>query len=214
MIHAVKTVTVGDLESVIDSPIVLYRGDREVEVQFTILEQTYTFNDDNNLIKSSNASHGQLVLNTPSGENMFSEVSKCYDGNVVFVVTKDMIDELQEVGFYSFQIRLYDSTQTSRITIPPVFNGFDIRNPIAAEDEGNIVGQALVDYSRIHKDLPDEELPVFDGQGNYNKTDWAHHDVITENKMDKIENALYTINSNLQAIINRVKEIEDKLNNQ
>ena len=214
MIHATRTVTVGDKESSIDKPIMLYRGDKEVEIQFTILEQSYTFNDDNNLIKSSNASHGQLVLNTPSGENMFSEVSKCYDGNVVFVVTKDMIDELQEVGFYSFQIRLYDSSQTSRITIPPVFNGFDIRNPIAAEDEGNIVDQALVDYSRVHRNLPDEELPLFDVQGNYNKTDWSHHDVITENKLDKIENALYTINSNLQAIIDRVKEIEDGLNNQ
>lgn len=198
MIHAVKTVTVGDFESIIDSPIVLYRGDREVEIQFTILKNSYTFNDENNLIKSSNASHGQLVLNTPSGENMFSEVSKCYDGNVVFVVTKDMIDELQEVGFYSFQIRLYDSSQTSRITIPPVFKGFDIRNPIAAEDETNVVDQGMVDYARIFKNQSNEELPTFDWKGNYNKTEWVHHDTITENKMNKIEDALYSINANVR----------------
>jgi len=34
MIHTIRTVAVGDQESKIDSPIILYRGDREVEVEF------------------------------------------------------------------------------------------------------------------------------------------------------------------------------------
>ena len=36
MIHTNRTVTVGNQESIIDSPIILYRGDREVEVEFTL----------------------------------------------------------------------------------------------------------------------------------------------------------------------------------
>ena len=199
MIHAIRTVTVGDNESIIDKPIVLYRGDREVEIEFTLLGNEFRFSDDGNVIKSSNASHGQLVLNTPSGENMFSEVSKCHDGNVVFIITKEMIDEFIEVGFYSFQIRLYDGAEMkSRMTIPPVLNGIDIRNPIAAEDETNVVDQGIVDYARIFKDQSNEELPTFDWQGNYNKTEWIHHDVITENKMNKIEDAIYSINANIK----------------
>lgn len=199
MIHATRTVTVGDNESIIDKPIVLYRGDREVEIEFTLLGNEFRFSDDGNVIKSSNASHGQLVLNTPSGENMFSEVSKCHDGNVVFIITKEMIDEFIEIGFYNFQIRLYDGVEMkSRMTIPPVLNGIDIRNPIAAEDEANVVDQGIVDYARIFKDQSNEELPTFDWQGNYNKTEWAHHDVITENRMNKIEDALYSINANVK----------------
>ena len=199
MIHATRTVTVGDNESIIDKPIVLYRGDREVEIEFTLLGNEFRFSDDGNVIKSSNASHGQLVLNTPSGENMFSEVSKCHDGNVVFIITKEMIDEFIEVGFYNFQIRLYDGVEMkSRMTIPPVLNGIDIRNPIAAEDETNVVDQGIVDYARIFKDQSNEELPTFDWSGAYNKTEWVHHDVITENKMNKIEDALYSINANVK----------------
>ena len=199
MIHTNRIVTVGEQESIIDRPIVLYRGDREVEIEFTLVGNEFTFSEEGNVIKSVNASHGQLVLNTPSGEHMFSELAECHEGKVVFVVTKEMIDEFIEMGFYSFQIRLYDSAEMkSRVTIPPVLSGFDIRNPIAAEDETNVVDQGIVDYARIFKDQSNEELPTFDWQGNYNKTEWAHHDVITENKMNKIEDALYSINANIK----------------
>ena len=199
MIHTNRIVTVGEQESIIDRPIVLYRGDREVEIEFTLVGNEFTFSEDGNVIKSVNASHGQLVLNTPSGEHMFSELAECHEGKVVFVVTKEMIDEFIEMGFYSFQIRLYDSAEMkSRVTIPPVMNGFDIRNPIAAEDETNVVDQGIVDHARIFKDQSDEELPTFDWTGVYNKTEWAHHDVITENKMNKIEDALYSISANVK----------------
>ena len=199
MIHANRIVTVGDQESIIDRPIVLYRGDREVEIEFTLVGNEFTFSEEGNVIKSVNASHGQLVLNTPSGEHMFSELAECHEGKVIFVVTKEMIDEFIEMGFYSFQIRLYDSAEMkSRVTIPPVMNGFDIRNPIAAEDETNVVNQGIVDYARVFKDQSNEEVHTFDWTGAYNKTEWVHHDVITENKMNKIEDALYSINANIK----------------
>ena len=199
MIHTSRIVTVGEQECIIDRPIVLYRGDREVEIEFTLVGNEFMFSEEGNVIKSVNASHGQLVLNTPSGEHMFSELAECHEGKVVFVVTKEMIDEFIEMGFYSFQIRLYDSAEMkSRVTIPPVMNGFDIRNPIAAEDETNVVDQGIVDYARIFKDQSNEELPTFDWTGAYNKTEWVHHDVITENKMNKIEDALYSINANIK----------------
>lgn len=199
MIHTNRIVTVGEQECIIDRPIVLYRGDREVEIEFTLVGNEFMFSEEGNVIKSVNASHGQLVLNTPSGEHMFSELAECHEGKVVFVVTKEMIDEFIEMGFYSFQIRLYDSAEMkSRVTIPPVMNGFDIRNPIAAEDETNVVDQGIVDYARIFKDQSNEELPTFTENGEYVKTEWAHHDVITENKMNKIEDALYSINANIK----------------
>ena len=212
MIHTKRTVTVGKQESIIDAPIILYRGDREVEVEFTLVGNKYTFSSGGNVIESANATHGQLVLNTPSGENMFSEVTECDNGKVVFVITKEMIDELIEVGFYSFQIRLYDSEElVSRVTIPPVQQGFDIRNPIAAEDETNVVDQALVDYSRIYKDQLDEEVPTFDWNGDYNKTEWEHHDLISANKLNKIEDALYTVNQGLSEDVNEFIQKADKM---
>ena len=215
MIHTSKTVAVGNQESIIDSPIVLYRGDREVEVEFTLTGNKYTFSNGGNVIKSVNATHGQLVLNTPTRENTFSEVTECHDGKVVFVITKEMIDELIEVGFYSFQIRLFDESQVSRVTIPPVYKGIDIRNPIAAEDETNVVDIGLVDYAVVVKD-EFEDLSTFLPDGNYNKTEWKSKDVISGVKLNKIEDALYTINGNMEssdlALFNQIDQVNQNIN--
>lgn len=217
MIHTIRTVAVGDQESKIDSPIILYRGDREVEVEFTINGSKFTFTNGGNVIKSTNATHGQLVINTPTGENMFSEVTECHDGKVVFVITKEMIDELIEVGFYSFQIRLFDESQVSRVTIPPVLKGIDIRNPIAAEDETNVVDIGLVDYAVVVKD-EFEDLSTFLPDGNYNKTEWETKDVISGAKLNKIEDALYNINSNMEAtdlaLLNRIERINQDIHSE
>ena len=67
MIHTNRIVTVGEQESIIDRPIVLYRGDREVEIEFTLVGNEFMFSEEGTVIKAVNASHGQLVLNTPSG---------------------------------------------------------------------------------------------------------------------------------------------------
>ena len=210
MIHTNRTVTVGNQESIIDSPIILYRGDREVEVEFTLNGNKFTFTNGGNVIRSTNATHGQLVINTPTGENMFSEVTECNEGKVVFLITKEMIDELIEIGFYSFQIRLFDESQVSRVTIPPVFQGIDIRNPIAAEDETNVVDIGLVDYAIVRKDEY-EFLATFLPDGSYNKTDWESTELITEAKLDKIEDALYTINENMESadmsLFNRIDKL-------
>ena len=210
MITTSRTVTVGNKESIIDTPIILYRGDRDVDVEFTINGNKYMFSHGGNVIYSTKASYGQLVINTPTGENMFSEITDCEDGKVIFTITKEMIDELVEVGFYSFQIRLFDATQIARVTLPPVYQGIDIRNPIAAEDETNVVNIGLVDYAIVQKD-ENENLATFLPDGSYNKTEWESRGVITEAKLDKIEDALYTINENMESadmsLFNRIDKL-------
>lgn len=214
MIHTSRTVTVGKMESNINEPIVLYRGDREVEVEFVLNGSKFMFTNGGNVIKSTNATHGQLVVNTPTGENMFSEVTECHEGKVVFVITKEMIDELIEVGFYSFQIRLFDESQVSRVTIPPVYQGIDIRNPIAAEDETDLVDIGLVDYSVVRKDYF-ENVATFLPNGDYNKTEWENKEVISAAKLNKIEDALYIINCNVVAselsLLNRIESVNQTL---
>ena len=209
MIHTSRIITVGKEESTLNDPIILYRGDRQVEVEFEIIGSDYTYTNGDNIIKTTNATHGQLVLNTPTGNNMFSEVTDCVDGKVIFVITGEMIDELEEVGFYSFQIRLFDETQGSRVTLPPIYKGVDIRNPIASEDHNNLVGLAIVDYAEIQNDN-NKELPTFDAFGDYNKTEWKNRDVIASNKLNKVEDALYKIHSKSKE---NETSFNDELNN-
>ena len=198
MIFTDRTITVRKGESRIDEPIVVYRGDYELEVRFTILNSKFRFMSGTNLIESEKASYGQLAILTPYGGNIFSDVVRCSDGSVTFVLTAEMLNQIEEVGLYSFQIRLMDYTKESRVSIPPIEYGIEVREPIASEDHDNSVNNAIVGYSIAKVVDPKEENvgDTFDANGQYNKTKWKTGDRISEGKLNKIEDAIDKINEN------------------
>ena len=201
MIFTERQITIRNGKSSINEPVILYRGDYEVSIRFTIMESKFRFKSGVNLVDSEKASHGQLAILAPYGGNVFSEIVKCEDGTVTFTLTKEMIDQLEEVGLYSFQIRLFDYYRESRVSIPPVEFGIEVREPVASEDHDNSVNNAIVGYSIAKVVDPNKEDvgDTFDAKGNYNKTYWETGDRITEGKLNKIEDAIDKINQNEKA---------------
>ena len=108
-----------------------------------------------------------------------------------------MIDQVDEVGQYAFQIRLFDEGKSSRLTLPPISDGLNICEPIAIESGEDVVGEAGVGYSRV---TYGETTGAFDEEGNYNETIWENGDLITEGKLNKIEEALDVINDKVKGI--------------
>ena len=136
MIYTASKVTIKNYQATIDKTIILYRGDRNVEIQFEILESVYRQYkvEGSNVILNLNASYGQLVVQKPDHTHILSDIVPTQDGKVIFTIPGELIDETVEVGQYTFQIRLYNDDQTSRVTLPPVVGGIDIVEPIASED--------------------------------------------------------------------------------
>jgi hypothetical protein len=202
MIFTESTIKISNNVSKMDSTIVLYRGDKNVEIRFTILQSPFKYSNTvaTNVIESTNASYGQLVIKTPNDKPpIFSEVSATKEGTVLFTITKEMIDEIEELGVYTFQIRLMDENKQSRVTIPPVENGIEIKEPIAIEDDNttNVVGLAKANYAVAT--LSDADTPAFDDNGQYIKTNWNDGDIITNASLNKIEDGIYTTNENVTA---------------
>lgn len=202
MIFTESTIKISNNSAKMDSTIVLYRGDKNVEIRFTILQSPFKYSNTvaTNIIESTNASYGQLVIKTPNDKPpIFSEVSATKEGTILFTITKEMIDEIEEVGVYTFQIRLMDENKQSRVTIPPVENGIEIKEPIAIEDDNttNVVGLAKANYAVAT--LSDVDTPTFDDNGKYNKTNWNDGDIITNASLNKIEDGIYTTNENVTA---------------
>lgn len=202
MIFTESTIKISNNVSKMDSTIVLYRGDKNVEIRFTILQSPFKYSNTvaTNVIESTNASYGQLVIKTPNDKPpIFSEVSATKEGTVLFTITKEMIDEIEELGVYTFQIRLMDENKQSRVTIPPVENGIEIKEPIAIEDDNttNVVGLAKANYAVVTSS--DVDTPTFDDNGKYNKTNWNDGDIITNASLNKIEDGIYTTNENVIA---------------
>lgn len=136
MIYTASKVTIKNYQATIDKTIILYRGDRNVEIQFEILESVYRQYkvEGSNVILNLNASYGQLVIQKPDYTHILSDIAATQDGKVIFTIPGELIDETVEVGQYTFQIRLYNDDKTSRVTLPPVVGGIDIVEPIASED--------------------------------------------------------------------------------
>lgn len=136
MIYTASKVSIKNYQATIDKTIILYRGDRNVEIQFEILESVYRQYkvEGSNVILNLNASYGQLVIQKPDDTHILSDIAPTQDGKVIFTIPGELIDETVEVGQYTFQIRLYNDDKTSRVTLPPVVGGIDIVEPIASED--------------------------------------------------------------------------------
>ena len=211
MILTERTINIIDHESIMDSPVVLYRGDKNVELKLNIKSSRFKFRDDDssNFIESAQASYGQLIIQTPNqNEPIFSEITATKKGYIIFVITAEMIDEIDEVGKYTFQVRLLDSNKRSRATIPPVVNGIEIREPITSEDS-NALNSAIVGLASAANE---EVLDTFDEHGDYAKTNWKFGDKITAAKLNKSEDGIYqsyALGMNNNARINNLARLPE-----
>ena len=198
MIFTKRKITITGDKASMDKQIVLYRGDREVEVQFEIIYETIKYRK-TNAIEDVNASFGQLVIQNDSvAIPTVTDVSPTSEGVVIFKFTKEMIDEITELGTYDFQIRLFDDTQTSRITTPTIENSIIIKEPLSMyEGDTAEAGVALAGAAKAQQE---EYLEPFDEAGNYNETTWATGDVITSGKLNKLEDGITGVNQKVEGI--------------
>jgi hypothetical protein len=187
----------GSGQSVADKNIYVYIGDFNVQVTFTITQANdYRYRSSDageNLIESTNASYAQVIIKNSETQGVvqISDVAPTDNGKVTLTIVREYIDETFEAGSYDYQIRLFSSEQHARLTIPPVVGQLIVREPLVSGDKDtNIVNFALVDHAMVLTNAA-EELPVFDEEGNYIKTEWYGGDVISAERLNKIENAIF-----------------------
>ena len=127
MIYLERTVVIENSTAYIEEPIYLYKGDKNIEIRFAIENNPFKYKNDLTM------NYGQLIIKRKSAPNIFSEVTKLSGGRIILTITGEMIDELSELGSYTFQIRLFNADMTSRGTLPPVENGIVIVEPLCEE---------------------------------------------------------------------------------
>ncbi len=190
MIYRNCTINVKNDVSELNEDIVLYRGDREVEIYFTIVTNPYLYRAKmvENIIEKTNASYGQMIIKVPNDKPpIIGDITETNEGKVVLKITGEMIDEIEENGDYDFQIRLYDDTKVSRVTIPPVLKKLHIKEPIAIEDNNasNLVGIAKVGYARVG--AGGVQRPTLNEDQTYNKKSWIDDEPITKDDLNVLE---------------------------
>lgn len=195
-----RTITIKDDKATLDRPLYLYIGDGDITCLFTIEEKkkAATFGSINKTNSiTENASYGEVRIYKPdkgsdaTSRLIFTDRAEIIDDKLQVIFSYKNIDDFSEAGIHKLQIHLYDDddSERNRFTIPPV----DINVLLPVGYDNNATDEAIVGYSLL--DARGEEVPTFDEEGNYNKTEWQTGDIITKNKLNKIEDALYEINA-------------------
>ena len=181
MLYAKIVLTIKQDETVSDSKMLLFRGDKNVDVEFTLKSRDYVL---------SESAYAQLILTRPYASTIFSDLFEINQNKVSIRITDDMIDGMDEKGAYTIQIRLFDNEQIARVTLPPCRDVIYIMEPIASE---NMVNLARVNYTTVG--IGNDSIDDLFTDGLYNKSVWVNGDLITDTRLNKIENALYGISS-------------------
>lgn len=173
--------------SICNKPIILYRGDCNIELRFE-------FRRNEDIINEVGAKYAQLLISMPDGDIVnITDVNPIVNGKIVVNIIAQYIDEIIELGDYDFQIRLFDSEKTARLTIPPVLKGIRVREPIVSDSNVDV---SKVDEAYLLAVSEPEETFIDDA---YNKTEWKLGDIITSSKMNKIEDGIYQVNEKVNA---------------
>ena len=202
MIYIERKIKIRRNEAKIEEPIVLYRGDMNIELKFSIENNPFKF--------GTEKIFGRLIIKRPEAKPIFSEAVEMSSSRVIFIVTEEMIDGLDadgnpanELGAYDFQIQLLNEGQSSIGSLPPVMGGIIIREPLCEGAATNITyvnkrsAYVMPANDNISTFALRDSDSLFDESGNYNRTNWSGGDIITDDRLNKVEEALYQINYNI-----------------
>ena len=122
MIYTERIITANRNTSKIDSPIILYRGDKNIALRLKIV---------NNIFQ--HAIYAQLILKNQN-KIITMDIAKLQNDILEINVPTEFMDEVTEVGMYTIQIRLFNEDQTSVATLPEIIQALEIREPIAIQE--------------------------------------------------------------------------------
>ena len=107
----------------LDKPLVIYRGDFNIEIRFKLMQYDYKFAKDGvDLLEDLSGAYCNITLVNPLGLQLDIEDVAIVDDVVDFIITKEMADEIEEVGTYNMQMHIGNGegdTDTSSFSLPP-----------------------------------------------------------------------------------------------
>ena len=199
MIIIERTITVKNDKATLDSPIYLHVGDGDITCLFTINEMGKVARfgsigkDGNkiNIIDNNDIDYGRIRVFKPDETLAYTDDrSEIIDGKLQVILSAEWMDKVTEAGTHQLQIHLYDNKneEKNRFTIPPI----DIHVLPLVGSNTSLIDEAMVGYALLDQLSLEEETFI---DGLYNKTEWQMGDIITQGKLNKIENALYQIST-------------------
>lgn len=146
------TITIDGRNATLSESLYIYQRDRNIDIYLTIVDCKFKFNEyAGNILTESTAKYALIRVLKPNGAKFISDKFTITDNQVVFQITPDFSDQVEEIGVYKLQISLYDGNENEnlqgRITIPPI--EFSVLEPIFDYDDINEVEVVSVSCRKV-----------------------------------------------------------------
>lgn len=146
------TVTVSNDKSTLDTPLYIYQGDFGLDINFKLLSRPFEFKKDTiNILNNYDGAYVDVTIVKPDGTELERKNLEIVNGDTtVFTITKDMTDELIEIGDYYLQFHIgnkEDDTDTSYFSIPEF--KFTVKKKLTGKITTNLTYIAAEDGTAI-----------------------------------------------------------------
>lgn len=128
-----------DDECKIRPALCVYQGDYGLDIYFTIKKKIYKFGEprrEENILNSYSGAYVDIYLINPRMEEIkIANRPVVEDSKIKFTITKELTDEMSEIGEYKIQFRIGNAdndNDTSIFTIPPF--KFKVKQRITANE--------------------------------------------------------------------------------
>ena len=190
------SIIINKQKSILNRQLSIFQHDKGIDVYFKLMDTDY-------LDLSSNYLLSDIVLVSPLKKQIKSDIVPIIDNKILFTINNEIMNQIDEIGNYHVHIRIYDD-KGGRIKLPYFI--MSVEECEVDDDDlsyGTVDGTAI-DNTKVAK--YGKELKTFNDDGSYNRTVWISGDVITDSKLNKLEQATSEIRDEI--LQHKVKLIE------
>lgn len=195
------TILIDKQKSLLNKDLSIYKSDRGIDIYLKLLDNPYVDLSKNKYILSD------VVLVDPLGKQIISDIMPINYNKVLFRISNKIINQIDLTGIYHVHIRLYDD-KGGKLKLPSF-----IMQVIESNIDDNVMASSVLNTSSIDSSIIVQygsDLPTYNIDGSYNRTVWLAGDVITDSKMNKIEQVISEVIDDKFVIKNKLAELDNE----
>lgn len=193
------SIIINKQKSILNRQLSIFQHDKGIDIYFKLMDTDY-------LDLSSNYLLSDIVLVSPLKKQIKSDIVPIIDNKILFTINNEIMNQIDEIGNYHVHIRIYDD-KGGRIKLPYFI--MSVEECEVDDDDlsyGTVNGTAI-DNTKVAK--YGKELKTFNDDGSYNRTIWISGDVITDSKLNKLEQATSEIRDEILQHKTKLIELEE-----
>ena len=193
------TILIDKQKSLLNKDLSIFTSDRGIDVYLKLIDNPYVDLSKNKYILSD------VVLVRPLGKQITSDIMPINYNKVLFRINDEIMNQIDLTGIYHVHIRLYDD-RGGKLKLPPF-----TMQIIESNIDNNVMASSVLNTSSIDSSIIAQysnDLPTYNVDGSYNRTVWLAGDIITDSKMNKVEQAISEIIDNQFIIKDKLIELD------